>query len=158
MNKSRFVTFMFSLLPGAGHMYIGYMTKGIHIMSLFFGTIAAASILHVGIIALLIPIICCYAIFDSVNLCNKLRGKGNSEITDDYLFKNLTLNNRKFVKYIAYGAIILGILSLFGNVEVIIGREIFSHVFYEKIRIIVVAVALIVGGIVLLKGNRFKGE
>jgi len=166
MIKSRLVTFMLSLLPGAGHMYIGYMTKGIHLMSLFFGVIAIASILNMGIIGLLIPIICCYAIFDSLNLCTKLRSSGNNPITDDYLFKNLTFDNRKLVKYIAYGAIILGILSLFSNMlpiftdylEQILGREIFTYEFYKNVRNFVVAIALIIGGIVLLKGRKFKGE
>ena len=36
-KKSGFWTFVFSLLPGAAEMYMGFMKMGISLMGLFFG-------------------------------------------------------------------------------------------------------------------------
>ncbi len=35
-KKSKFLTFVFSMLPGAGHMYMGFMNMGVSFMSAFF--------------------------------------------------------------------------------------------------------------------------
>ena len=35
-KKSRFLTFCFSMLPGAGEMYMGFMRTGVSLMLLFF--------------------------------------------------------------------------------------------------------------------------
>ena len=35
-KKSSFLTFCFSFLPGAGQMYMGFMKRGISLMSSFF--------------------------------------------------------------------------------------------------------------------------
>ena len=36
-KKSGFWTFIFSLLPGAAEMYMGFMKMGVSLMGLFFG-------------------------------------------------------------------------------------------------------------------------
>ena len=43
-QKHGFWVFIFSLIPGAGEMYMGFKKQGISIMLLFWGTIALASI------------------------------------------------------------------------------------------------------------------
>ena len=43
-QKRGFWLFIFSLIPGAGEMYMGFKKQGISIMLLFWGTIALASI------------------------------------------------------------------------------------------------------------------
>lgn len=70
-NPSKFLTFLFSLLPGAGHMYLGLMKRGLSFMILFFGAIAAAFLsgslnlsIFMYIFALVIPIVWFAAFFD----------------------------------------------------------------------------------------------
>ena len=41
-NPNKFLTFLFSLLPGAGHMYLGLMKRGLSFMVLFGAAITAA--------------------------------------------------------------------------------------------------------------------
>ena len=41
-KKSGFWTFLFSWIPGAGEMYMGFMRMGISLMILFWGIIALA--------------------------------------------------------------------------------------------------------------------
>ena len=43
-QKHGFWVFIFSLIPGAGEMYMGFKKQGISIMLLFWGAIALASI------------------------------------------------------------------------------------------------------------------
>ena len=48
MKKSSFWTFVFSLFPGAGHMYLGLMKKGASLMLLFCLTIALSGFLNLS--------------------------------------------------------------------------------------------------------------
>ena len=43
-EKSKFLTFCFSLLPGAGHMYMGFMKMGLSLMAAFFFLIFLSSL------------------------------------------------------------------------------------------------------------------
>ena len=47
-QKRGFWLFIFSLIPGAGEMYMGFKKQGISIMLLFWGSIALASITGLG--------------------------------------------------------------------------------------------------------------
>ena len=56
-RKSGFLTFCFACLPGAGEMYLGYMKRGLSVMIAFWGLIFVASLLNMGILGILAPII-----------------------------------------------------------------------------------------------------
>ena len=64
----KFLTFLFSLLPGAGHMYFGLMKRGLSFMALLFTCIAGAAIFQVfqlaWIFVLAIPVVWFVAFFD----------------------------------------------------------------------------------------------
>lgn len=47
-QKHGFWVFIFSLIPGAGEMYMGFKKQGLSIMLLFWGSIALASITGLG--------------------------------------------------------------------------------------------------------------
>ncbi len=65
MKKSRFLTFCFAFVPGAGHMYHNYMKRGISFMGLFALSIALASSISWVMVTVTIPIIWCVAFFDT---------------------------------------------------------------------------------------------
>ena len=69
-KKSKGWTFIFSLLPGAGEMYMGFMKQGVSIMGLFFATIAVAATLNIGPLTIVLPIIWCYSFFNVHNIGN----------------------------------------------------------------------------------------
>lgn len=60
--------FIFSLIPGAGEMYMGFRKQGISIMLLFWGIIALASGLNMGWFLMFLPIIWFYSFFNVHNL------------------------------------------------------------------------------------------
>lgn len=73
VRNQKSTAMFFSILPGAGHMYLGLQKQGIQIMALFFLTIFLNDWLHIGFFGIIIPIIWFYAMFD-------VREKAKSEI------------------------------------------------------------------------------
>lgn len=66
-EKSKFLTFGFSLLPGAGHMYMGFMKMGLSLMAAFFFLIFLSSWLSIGPLLFVLPLIWFYSFFDCMN-------------------------------------------------------------------------------------------
>ena len=65
-RKSRFLAVLFGFCPGAGHMYLGKMNRGLTLMALFFGDIALGSVFPPALF--LLPLIWFYSFFDCLNL------------------------------------------------------------------------------------------
>lgn len=66
-EKSKFLTFCFSMLPGAGHMYMGFMKMGLSFMTVFFFLIFLSSWLSIGPLLFVVPLIWFYSFFDCLN-------------------------------------------------------------------------------------------
>ena len=71
MNKSSFLTFICSLVPGAGQMYLGYLQRVMWHMSLFCLAIALTSM--IGLFGLALPVLWAYAFFDTFSLRSQLK-------------------------------------------------------------------------------------
>lgn len=70
-KKTGFWTFIFSLIPGAGEMYLGFFKQGISLMLLFFADIAIASTSGgLAIFTILLPVIWFYSFFHVHNLAS----------------------------------------------------------------------------------------
>ena len=69
-KKSRFWTFIFSMIPGAGEMYMGFFKHGISVMALFWLIVAIATFINLGALIFLLPIIWFYSFFYVHNLKN----------------------------------------------------------------------------------------
>lgn len=67
VKRNSFWTVVFSFLPGAGHMFMGFMKLGTSIMIAFFGLMAVSSWLGIDEIGLLAPILWFYSFFDCIN-------------------------------------------------------------------------------------------
>jgi hypothetical protein len=67
-KKNSFFTFCFSFLPGAGQMYMGFMKRGVSLMSAFFLLIFLSIWLDMGTLLFAMPIIWFFAFFDTFNL------------------------------------------------------------------------------------------
>ena len=67
-QKRGFWLFIFSLIPGAGEMYMGFKKQGISIMLLFWGVFAIGSCAGMDWLIFLIPIIWFYSFFNVHNL------------------------------------------------------------------------------------------
>ena len=61
MKKSRFLSFVFGMIPGAGQMYLGYLKRGVSLMGLFGLITAVSSMFYLGVLTFLLPVIWFYA-------------------------------------------------------------------------------------------------
>lgn len=72
-----FLVFLFSLVPGAGHMYQGLMKKGTQIMVFFFGTLFLFEVVGGPFTELwgivIAPVTWFYSLFDSLQTSSRLR-------------------------------------------------------------------------------------
>lgn len=66
-KKGKFLTFIFSMLPGAAHMYLGFMKLGVSIMAIFFALCFFSVALEFSPILFIIPVIWFYSFFDALN-------------------------------------------------------------------------------------------
>ncbi len=62
-RRSRLVATLFSVFPGAGHMYLGLQRRGLQLMAGFLFSIYILDTLRLTLFLFIVPIIWCYAFF-----------------------------------------------------------------------------------------------
>lgn len=137
--KSKGLVFLFSLMPGAGHMYIGMMNRGTQLMAAFFLVLALPDILANNFIfQALAIIIYVFNIFDAQNqvmLYNSGDGKDIGFVDKNFIVRNSLI----------LGIVLIGI-GLWG-----IFTQIFRFSFYITLNKFLVPISFIALGIYLLK-------
>ena len=135
MQKNKFLTFLFSIIPGVGHMYLGYMKRGAEFMAMFAASMYLAIMftfwLNLPIIGaifmIVLPIIWFYQMFDSMHAISQMRRLGIEVPQDDGFFvpgfANITnsnalnvFKNRKAVKTVAAILVCVGLYVLITNI------------------------------------------
>ncbi len=164
-KKSSFLTFCFSLLPGAGQMYMGFMKRGVSLMGLFFVIVFASTWLNLGPLIAIAPIIWFYAFFDTHNL----RSMPDDEfyaLEDNYIAMPEFFRERagmlqdKYRSLIAVIFIVIGVSSLWNNVYDMIEGSVpwfIANAFYKFGRFIpqlFVSILIIALGVYLIRGKK----
>lgn len=146
MKNNKFLTFIFSCIPGAGHMYLGFQKKGLQIMLLFFSLLFLGDFLRTNIFFVLIPVIWFYSFFDVRKAFNK------SETFEDEI-RCFSLINFD-LKYIGYFLIFAGIIGLMnGALFPILSVYLDWHTI-ETIKDVLMSLILIIIGIKLICGKK----
>lgn len=143
-NRSKWLTIFFSFVPGAGHMYLGLMNKGIQLMTGFFLAVFLMGWLRISLVGFVLPVIWCYSVFSAYNLYES----GEVQDTFDSAALFPFINNHS--KWIGWGLILFGLI-------IISERLLLPHINWqiqEYLRIGVVALLFIGGGIQLLRGEK----
>ncbi len=160
-KKSGFLTFCFSLIPGAGEMYMGFMKQGISIMAVFWLLIFLAAFFGMGPLLFILPILWCYSFFNVHNI----RGMSDEEfyaLEDDYLFH---LNDNAFwgrlrgkqSNLLAAVLIIIGVVIMWNRLADYMRWLLPDSVYWyimDDIPQLVIAVLLIWCGIYLIRGKK----
>jgi hypothetical protein len=156
---------MFSLLPGAGEMYMGFMKMGVSLMSMFFAIIAVAAFLDLGPLIFVAVVVWFYGFFHVHNLA----GMPDEEfyaVEDDYLFKFIAVEKpgkeliHTYRNVIAAVLIILGVMMTWNGFFSMLGRYIPEGLFWmiqdcvERLPQLVVGIAIIVLGIYMIRGKK----
>lgn len=164
-QKKGFFTFIFSLIPGAGELYMGFRRRGISIMILFWLAIGFAGVLQINLLLFTLPILWFYSFFNVHNLAS-LTDEEFYSLEDKFLFdidrimedKDIVLKNYRNV--FAWILIFLG-ASIIWNNSFSILYSILPERLYYQIRAIggnvpqfVFAAAIIALGVYLIRGKK----
>ena len=119
-KKSRFLTFCFSLLPGAGEMYMGFMRAGVSLMLLFVFAIMIPVFLRLDELVVLAVVVWFYSFFHANHLAS-LNDEEFAKVEDQYLYGLDTLSGgkdfvAKYRKWVAVILILVGALLLWNSV------------------------------------------
>lgn len=155
-KKSKFLTFIFSLLPGAGEMYMGFMKMGVSLMAEFFGIIFLATITDVSQLLMIDIILWFYAFFH----VHSIAGASDEEfrqLEDKYLIpfyeSNPGRQSKMMRRFCSIVLIVLGAFMLWN-----MGIKMLGSILYlpgvEYVPKVLVAVGLILLGIVMIQGKK----
>ncbi|AEV67323.1 hypothetical protein [Acetivibrio clariflavus] len=152
-QNKKTIAMVLSIIPGAGHMFLGLQRQGLQLMAIFFLSFFITDWINLSIFMPLIPIIWFFGLFDAMN-----KAAGNDKRDDsDVLFVNWFRNGKPLVKnankYLAYALIAIGCLLL---AEKIIFPELEKFIrfnFREYFRVIILSVLFIIGGVKMLMGT-----
>ncbi|MDR3595882.1 hypothetical protein [Clostridium sp.] len=168
-KKSKFLTLVFSMLPGAGHMYMGFMKIGVSFMSVFFFLIFLSSWLDIGQLLFIVPLIWFYSFFDCANRMS-IEDDKLLLLEDKYLFsldKLVKLDKDVFAKRrLATGVLLLflGIYLVSGNIirflQPYISDRLYStiHDLMRQAPQIIIGVAIVALGLKLIKGKKMESD
>jgi len=165
-KKNRFLTFCFSLMPGAAEMYMGFMRTGTELMLFFLGMIMIPSFLGLDGLSILAVVIWAYGFFHANHLAS-LSDEEFVQVEDNDIFgmelfqkgkKKLLGNSRG----IAVLLIVLGIWLLWGTgVDMLWAYRVLPEYIYELLFTIsdyvprlTASVLIIVLGVHMIRGRK----
>lgn len=135
------VAMALSVVPGAGHMFLGYQKKGLLLMGIFFFSVFFMGWLGISLFLFTLPLIWFYSFFDTMHIVD-----GNNEVVED---KEFILPSIK-PEWIGYGLIGIGVF-------IILERILLPLIDYQIRRYIqtsIVSLIFIVVGLRMLRKNR----
>ncbi len=162
-----FWVFIFSLIPGAGEMYMGFKKQGLSIMLLFWGAIALASITGLGWLAMFLPVIWFYSFFNVHNL-KSLSEEEFYSVEDNYILHMDQFSGdmgkflQKHQSVVAWVLILFGICILWSRftslLYFIVPNNMADYVYNicNSLPQIVIATGIIAAGIYLLTQQKKK--
>jgi hypothetical protein len=152
-------------MPGAGQMYMGFMKRGVSLMSVFFLFIFLGAWMEMGLLLLILPIIWFYSFFDTHNL----RSVPDDEfyaLEDDYILfpeigiEKVRVLQSKYRNIFALVLIFIGFTILWNNMFNILDNFLphyiydifysFEHYFPQ----LAIGIAIILLGIYLIRGKK----
>lgn len=164
-QKSKFLTFLFALIPGAAHMYMGFMIRGLSLMAAACGIAMTALFFNSVILSFLLPLIWIYAFFDAINL-NTMLPQDFERQTDEPFYLYLSGGKHPNIPYTmkhksALGIIlvIIGALVLIRNLLSISYDFLPDPVYYFIMNLVdetprlLIAVAIILIGVRMITGK-----
>ena len=140
LNKKS-ISLALSVIPGAGHMYLGYQKKGLIIMGAFFFSIFFMGWLGISMLLFLLPLIWFYSFFDAMHIAEGTQEETRSQTLD---FPDIK------PEWVGFALIGLGVMIL-------IERILYPLINYEirkYIQTSIVSLIFILAGIYMLMKNK----
>lgn len=124
-KRNGFLTFLFSLLPGAGQMFMGFMKNGVSFMAAFTLVIFLAVWLDISELLFILPLLWFYSFFDCIN--KRYSSDEEFAALEDYYLFSMDKLLAKGRQLAGMRKPLAGILVLFLGVYMII-NNLFSRV------------------------------
>jgi hypothetical protein len=168
-QRSKFWAFIFSLMPGCGQMFLGFMRRGLSLAIYFWGAIfllARANIFfYLGELTAIITWF--YAFFDTLNL-NAAPPEIFAEVKDGFVnpFSEgyIAVENNRMAKLLGAVLTFAGVVHLWDSVFLRVFSEISEQLYNIAYRAgavmasLVVAVAVIAIGVRMIMGKKKEIE
>ena len=166
-KKNGFFTFCFSLIPGAGEMYMGFFKQGVSLMAMFVLITALSGYLNMEYLMLFQPVIWFYSFFHVHNL-KSMPDDEFYALEDDFLFHLDQLFDpealfwKKYRKIMAVLLVFFGFSILWNTVNGLIRSLLralgihnvdFLYRIQSSIPQLIIAVGIIAAGIYLIKNK-----
>ena len=168
-KRNKFWTFLFSLVPGAGQMYMGFMKRGLSLMAPFCIFTALIAWLELGPLILIDLLFFAWSFFDSLNL-SSLDDTAFAAVKDDWLFTAGSTEDfgrlyRSCRRWLAAALIVLGCFLLLRTTEnmlrgilpiSVLDSAVMQTIFqaFYQLPKILVSVAIIIIGVRMIRGHR----
>ena len=163
-KKNNFFTFIFSFLPGAAEMYMGFMKNGFSILAVFF-IACALCVAGADFMMPIVFLIWCYGFFHARNVA-KLDDASFAAFDDAYVWEEFDTKRAINVPAdkLRIGAaavlILVGLSMIWSYVSEIVFKLIpneywdYLYPIISNIPSLVIAIALIVFGFMLISGKK----
>ena len=167
-KKNNFFTFIFSFLPGAAEMYMGFMKNGFSILAVFF-VACACCVAGADFMMPIVFLIWCYGFFHARNVA-KLDDASFAAFEDAYVWEEFDTKRAISVPAdkLRIGAaivlILVGLSMIWSYVSEIVFKLIpneywdYLYPIISNIPSLVIAIALIVFGFMLISGKKKELE
>lgn len=142
-DNKKMIAVGLSIIPGAGHMYLGLQKEGLVLMSIFFFAIFLMSWLNMSVFLFLLPIIWFYSLFDAMHSVEDI---DNRTQVESYLFSWFDKNTG----IIGWGLIVMGVLAILNRIV----TPLLTWQARNYLQTGIVALVLITSGIKLLIGSK----
>lgn len=164
-KKSKFWTFLFSFIPGAGEMYMGFMKMGLSLMGMFMLIIAVSTLLEFGALMFVAAIAWFYSFFHVHNVAS-LPDEEFYALEDNYLFNFIESEQQgkaliqTYRQVIAIALIVVGVVMSWQGFFRMLSQYIPESLYYiirdigYRIPQIVVGLAIIVLGVKMISGKK----
>lgn len=141
VSNKKIITLSLSMIPGAGHMYLGYQQKGLVLMGGFFFTIFFMGWLNLSMLVFILPLIWFYSFFDAFHTLN-----GN-DVKDMDILEMLPAIKPE---YVGYGLIGIGLLMVLQRIILPLMGQYIDWQVRNYIQTSIVSLIFIIGGIKML--------
>ena len=152
-EKRTALAVVFSFVPGAGHMYLGYMKQGVQLMAIFFFTGIASAYLEVSLLFAVVPVIWFYALFDALQKSSLVPVKADAggEVS-------LMVFIREHAVICGWALILMAGFAVLNIADIFMPYLNFDHfdLIRRSIQTGVITVLLFVGGVMLIRSSHRK--
>ncbi|OUM90370.1 MAG: hypothetical protein BAA01_16130 [Bacillus thermozeamaize] len=152
-KKNTFLTFLLSAIPGVGHLYLGLMSRGMQLLTAFFGVFFLTFLFRNELFLFAVPLIFFFSLFDALQMAQHIND--GQEVEDKPALPWKTLGIKRH--WIGYGLIFLGAYLIFYNVLAPIVDQFLYIGWYAISRYVetfFVSILLIFFGLRMIQGNR----